>query len=275
MLIDAVETPMPVRDMPNSPERLAPLVADGRIPRSRIWLMLVLRSAFSLTLLLTVAGVASLMGTDDAVRSSAAWWLWYVTIVNILTVYLLAHFAQAEGMRLRDIYNARRDTWKGDLLWLIGGLVVTAVVAQVPSTWLAGLLWADSNTPNSMLIQALPLAAVYPLFLLMPTIHALAELPLYWGYVAPRLRAGGMKWWAAILVVGAFLSLQHLCFSFQLDWRYDLWLGVKFLPFALWTGYLLYRRPTVLPYMMAVHFALDATLPLLVLMVSQGRSLAM
>ena len=84
-----------------------------------------------------------------------------------------------------------------------------------------------------------------------------------------------MKWWVAILLVGAFLSVQHLCFSFQLDWRYDLWLGVKFLPFALWTGYLLHRRPTVLPYMMAVHFALDATLPLLVLMVSQGRSIAM
>lgn len=179
---------------PNSPDQLAPLVADGRIPRSRIWLMLGLRSLVSITLLLAVAAILALLGTEDAVRKSAAWWLWYVTILNALTVYLMALFARKEGMRLRDVYNARRDTWKGDLLWLAGGLVVTAVVAQLPGVWLAGLLWPDPNTPNAMLFQPLPLAAVYPLFLLMPTIHAFAELPLYWGYVAPRLRATGMNW---------------------------------------------------------------------------------
>lgn len=269
----AAEAGTLVRGMPNSPERLAPLIADGTIPRSRIWLMLALRSTVSFALLLAVAGIMASTGRQDAVRSSAAWWLWYVTITNMLSVYLMARFARAEGMRLRDIYYARRDTWKGDLAWLVVGLVVTAIVAQVPGTWLAGLLWEDPATPNGMLFQALPLLAVYPLFVLMPTIHAFAELPVYWGYVAPRLRAGGMKWWAAIVLVGAFLSVQHMFFSFQLDWRYALWLAVKFLPFALWTGYLIYRRPTVLPYMMAMHFALDALLPLLVLMVSQGQSL--
>lgn len=45
--------------------------------------------------------------------------------------------------------------------------------------------------------------------------------------------------------------------------------------FALWTGYLVYRRSTVLPYLMPGHFALDSLLPLLVLPVSQGHSLAM
>lgn len=64
-------------------------------------------------------------------------------------------------------------------------------------------------------------------------------------------------------------------FSFQLDWRYDLWLGIKFLPFAWWTGFLVYKRPTVLPYLMGGHLILDSLLPLLVLTVSQGNSLAM
>ena len=74
MRADAVQVGTPVREMPNSPERLAPLVADGTIPRSRIWLMLLLRSVLSLTLLLSAAGIMALTGTEDAVRSSAAWW---------------------------------------------------------------------------------------------------------------------------------------------------------------------------------------------------------
>lgn len=145
--------------------------------------------------------------------------------------------------------------------------------AQLPGTLLAEVLWGDANLPNGMLFLPLPLWAVYPLFLLMPITQALAELPIYWGYVAPRLRASGMRPGLVIGIVGCALSLQHLFFSFQLDWRYDLWLALKFLPFALWTGLIVYKRPTALPYLMGVHFILDASLPLLLLLVSTGTSL--
>jgi hypothetical protein len=121
-----------------------------------------------------------------------------------------------------------------------------------------------------MLFQPLPLIAIVPLFLLMPTTHALAELPTYWGYVAPRLRAWGMNRWATIALVGFVLSVQHMFFSFQPDWRYDLWLALKFYPLGLWTGFLIDRRPTVMPYLMATHLALDALLPYFVLTASQG-----
>jgi len=258
----------------NSPEALAPLVADGRIPMRRVWLMLALRSAATFALLLALAGAFAVAGRTGAISASAAWWLWFVTVVNVASIVLMARFGRLEGLRLRDIYFASKATWKGDLLWVLIGFAGTAVLAQLPGTWLAGVLWGDPNTPNPMLFQALPLWAVYPLFILMPTTHAFAELPMYWGYVAPRLRASGMDRWVVIGIVGLVLSLQHMFFSFQLDWRYDLWLAVKFIPFALWTGFLVDRRPTVLPYLMGGHFMLDALLPLLVLMVSTGKPLA-
>jgi hypothetical protein len=125
-----------------------------------------------------------------------------------------------------------------------------------------------------MLFQALPLLAVYPLFILMPVTQAFAELPTYWGYVAPRLRASGMNVWLVVGIVGFVLSIQHMFFAFQLDWRYDLWLALKFLPFALWTGFIVARRPTTLPYLMGLHFLLDASLPLLLLLASTGASLS-
>jgi hypothetical protein len=108
----------------------------------------------------------------------------------------------------------------------------------------------------------------------MPTTQALAELPIYWGYVSPRLRAAGMNRWLVMGIVGLVLSLQHMFFSFQLDWRYDLWLAFKFLPFALWTGFIVDRRPTSLPYLMFVHFLMDASLPLLAFMAAKGLPLS-
>lgn len=260
--------------LPNSSEALAPLVADGRIPMRRVWGMLALRPALSFALLLALAAALAAAGRPAAVSASAAWWLWFVTAANVACIVAMVRFGRAEGVRLRDVFFASASTWKGDLAWVSLALAGTAVLAMLPGTLLAGALWGDPNTPNPMLFQALPLLAVYPLFVLMPLTQAFAELPTYWGYVAPRLRAAGTSRWAVIALVGLVLSLQHMFFSFQLDWRYDLWLAIKFLPFALWTGFIVDRRPTTLPYLMGMHLLLDATLPLLLFMASTGRSLA-
>lgn len=265
---------MNIQFLPNSPEGLSPKVSNGQIPAQRVWLMLALRSALSFGLLLLVAVVYGFVGDDAPVSAASAWWLWFVTTANIACIVLMVRFGRHEGVRLRDIYFASRATWKGDLAWFLLAGVVSAMIAIPPGTLLAQALWGDPNYPNALLFQPIPLWAIYPLFLLMPTTQALAELPIYWGYVAPRLRAAGMNRWLVIGVVGFALSIQHMFFSFQLDWRYNLWLAVKFLPFALWMGVIIDRRPTTLPYLMALHFLLDVALPLLVLMATQGVPLS-
>ncbi|MBN2204180.1 MAG: hypothetical protein JW767_04075 [Thermoleophilia bacterium] len=258
------------RALPNSPEALRHLVDEGRIPARRVWGMLALRSALAFALLLALAAVLGLSGRDDPVSASAAAWLWFATAANVAAIALMVHLGRREGLRLRDLYFADRSTWRGDLLWLVPALLGSALLSLLPGTWLATVLWGDSNYPNDLLIQPLPLLTVYPLFLLMPVTQAFAELPLYWGYVAPRLRAFGMSRGLTILIVGATLSVQHLFFALQLDWRYDLWLALKFLPFALWMGFIVDRRPTVLPYLMGMHLVLDASVPLLTWMASRG-----
>jgi hypothetical protein len=227
--------------------------------------MLALRSALTFGLLLALAAAFELQGRQSPVADSSAWWLWFVTLANLACIYLMVRFGRLEGLRLRDIYFASRSTWKGDLVWTFIAIIGIAILAQPPGIMLARALWGDPNYPNAMLFRPLPAAAVYPLILLMPITQALAELPTYFGYVSPRLRAFGMNRWVAVLLVGSVLSLQHMFFSFQLDWRYDFWLAVKFLPFALWTGFVIDRRPTSLPYLMFLHFALDVWLPLLIL----------
>ena len=248
----------------NLPESLSTLIDEGRLPRSRVLVMLALRSVLTFSFLLGLAAVFSLSGSDDSITKSASWWLWFVTVTNLVCLFLMYRFARQEGLRLTDIYFFNRATWKGDLRWTLIALVGIAVFAIAPGALLSQALWGDPTFPNAMLIKPLPPAAVYPLFLLMPASQALAELPVYWGYVAPRLRAFGLNRLAVILIVGTVLSLQHLFFAFQLDWKYDLWLALKYLPFAYWTGVIVDRRPTALPYLMVIHFLLDATLPYLV-----------
>jgi membrane protease YdiL (CAAX protease family) len=268
---------MKTSQFPNSQEHLASLVEKGQIPMRRIWGMLALRSTLTFGLLLVLAMVLILIGRDPqtAFVHSSAWWLWFVTVANFACIGLMIHFGRMEGVRLREIYFINWSTWKGDLLWVLLAFTGTAILAQAPGTFLARILWGDANFPNDLLFQPLPILAVYPLFLLMPVTQALAELPIYWGYVAPRLRASGMNPWWVIAIVGAVLSVQHMFFSFQLDWRFDLWLAIKFLPFALWTGFIIYRRPATMPYLMFAHFALDALLPYLLLLVSSGQSLSL
>ena len=248
-------------------------VTERRLPPRRVWGMLALRSAVSFALLLAVALAYALLGRADPIAASSAWWLWFVTVANFASIALMARFARLEGLRLRDVYFFDRTTWRGDLKWAGIFAVGSVLLAMPPGMALAALLWGNANTPNDLLFQPLPLLAVYPLLLLMPVTQALAELPIYWGYVAPRLRAFGYGRWTVIGLVGAVLSLQHLFFSFQLDWLFGLWLAVLFLPFALWTGYVADRRPTALPYLMALHFLIDASLPVLLLLVSRGMSI--
>jgi len=260
------------RDLANSPESIAARASDKSLFR-RAWLAMGLRCFVPFALLLAAAGMLAARGVVDPFGRASAGWLWYLSAANAASLGFLAAAARREGLRMRDLYCARGSTWKGDLAWLAGFMVVSGVLSMVPGFLLAEAFWGGSSIPNNLLFGPLPEAAVYPLFLLVPAGQGLAELPLYWGYAAPRLRASGWGRWRTILAVGAVLSLQHLFLSFRPDPLYALWLAFRFLPFALWTGWVIDRRPTVLPYLMGAHALLDAPLAVLALMVSRGAVL--
>jgi hypothetical protein len=84
----------------------------------------------------------------------------------------------------------------------------------------------------------------------------------------PRL--GSRYGWrvGALIVAAVMLSSQHIFLPLLFDWRFLVWRGLMFLPFALWIGFVIYRRPTTLPYLAVTHGLLDASLPILVLLAS-------
>jgi hypothetical protein len=117
------------------------------------------------------------------------------------------------------------------------------VLALVPNIGVAALLWGDPTIAVDLLVRPLPLAAAWALLLAFPIAIGLSELPVYFGYVLPRLRrhVGGRV--PAILVTAAVLSLQHVTLPLVFDWRFVVWRAVVFLPFALLLAVVLDKRP--------------------------------
>jgi hypothetical protein len=99
-------------------------------------------------------------------------------------------------------------------------------------------------------------------------IHALTELPTYYGYVLPRLEALTSRVTMPLVLTASTLSLQHAVLPLLFDTRYLLWRALMFLPLAIWFGWIIKRRPTTLPYMAAAHGLLDISLPIFVLTAS-------
>jgi membrane protease YdiL (CAAX protease family) len=86
--------------------------------------------------------------------------------------------------------------------------------------------------------------------------------------VRPRLeeRVGPV---AAVALASLFLALQHLALPLRFDLRFIAWRALMFLPFALLLGWVLRRRPSFMPYLMAVHGLMDLSAAWAVLQVAR------
>jgi hypothetical protein len=201
----------------------------------------------------------------DPWRRAADAWLGTFALGEVLNLWILIALARREGMSVRELYQVGgRATVGGDLGWLVVALVVSAPLAMAPNVLLASALWNDPTVPADLLFRPLPFGLAVAITVVFPIVHALTELPTYFGYVMPRLRpALGAR--GALLVTATVLSLQHAFLPLLFDGRYLVWRGLMFLPFALWVGFVLHRRPTLLPWMVVAHGLLDLSLPLLVL----------
>ncbi|HEY3427590.1 MAG TPA: hypothetical protein VGK83_02870 [Acidimicrobiia bacterium] len=253
---------------PNAVERI-----EGRVERIRpvtVWGMLLLRPALAIVLQSLFAAGFALVGNDDPWRQAADWWLGWLALGELVNLWLMAHLAKSEGLLLRDLYNRRTGGGRGDLGWLVMALLVAGPVGYLPNILLGGLLWGDPQVGAALSFRSLPLAAALAILFTFPVVHALTELPTYFGYVMPRLQALTGRRILPLLLCAFVLSTQHIFLPLLFDWRFLVWRLLMFLPFALWLGWIIDRRPTVLPYLAIAHGLIDLSLPILVLTASVG-----
>jgi hypothetical protein len=224
--------------------------------QTKAWLMLVSRSAMFFAVQVIIAVALAVTGTSPAWTEAARWWVFFVIIANVISIYLLVRLYRQEGKRYVDAIRFSRATLKGDLLWLFGSLLVGIPVLAAPMNLLGTAIFGDPMIPTHQLFQPLPVWALI-VGLLFPLTIAFAEGPTYFAYCMPRLAVALKNGWLAWLVASFALAAQHMFLPFIPDGRYLLWRFGMFLPFAFLTGLLIKLRPTMLPYFMVVHALID------------------
>jgi hypothetical protein len=229
--------------------------------------MLALRPVLAVAFQAVLAALFLAAGSTDAWRDAADWWLATFALVSVVNLVVLRWLLHREGGRLRDLYRPSADRL-ADLKWAGVALLLAGPVAFIPNLALAALLWSSPEVGSDLTFRSLPVAAAVMLVVAFPIIHALAELPTYFGYVMPRLAVLIGSRWQALFVTALVLSLQHVALPLLFDWRYGVWRALMFLPFALMIGFVVMRRPTSMPYLVVGHALIDASLPILVLLAS-------
>jgi hypothetical protein len=204
-----------------------------------------------------LAAALFVLGSPAAWEASAAWWPLAVTLANLVGLALLLSLFRTEGRNYWDIFRIRREDLKGDVLALLGTLVIAGPVSYLPNVLLANWLFGDPQEALDLLVRPLPLWAAYAGLVLFPVTQGLVEIPTYFAYVMPRLESQGSPRWLAVALPALALGLQHIAVPLVFDLHYIAWRALMFIPFAFLVGLVLRWRPSLLPYLAVVHVLMD------------------
>ena len=81
-------------------------------------------------------------GSTRPLQDSAAWWLMTATLANLTNLGMLGWLTHREGRKLRSLLNFDRSTWRRDLLWGGGSLLVLVPLGVFPGPLLGtALFW--------------------------------------------------------------------------------------------------------------------------------------
>ena len=246
----------------SQPQTVAPVRATA------VWGMLVLRPLLAVVFQSTLALLFLIAGAADPWRAAADWWLAWFGLVSVVNLVVLRALLHAERRRLRDLYRPAAAGRGADLAWVAVAMLVSGPIALLPNLLIGQALWGSPEPGGDLSFRALPVIAAALLVVTFPIVHAMAELPTYFGYVMPRLGLILGSPGRALLVAALVLSTQHVVLPLLFDWRFVAWRALMFLPFALWMGFVIQRRPTTLPYLVVGHALLDLSLPIIVLAAS-------
>jgi len=227
------------------------------------------RVALALTAQLSLALAFTAAGSAGAWRQAGAWWVAWLVPVNLATLALLLRRLRAQGTRFGELFGPLPPRPpRRDLPWYLLAVIVSVPLGLVPNLLLGRLLWGNAFAGASLSFAAMPTRLVWLLAALVPLTQGLTEPPLYLGYVLPRLGRLGLPAGRAIALTAAAMSVQNVFFPWLWDWRFALWRAVMFFPLGLWLGWLVVRRPSLLPYLAVAHGAMNLSLVLLVLRLS-------
>lgn len=190
-------------------------------------------------------------------NESEKYWMLTATIGNIVSIYLLIRLFKSEGKNYLNLFRFDKLNWKNDLSLFVVLIVLSIPIALAPNYFISLWFWGNPIVPFKILFQPIPNFVTYFLLVAFPLSIALAELTTYFGYVMPRLEKVIKRKWLAILIPVIFLSLQHCFLPLVFNYKFIIYRGLMYFPFALLIGISLWKRPRMLPYFVILHGLMD------------------
>jgi hypothetical protein len=221
------------------------------------WLLLFGRMALFIIIQSLFALGFWLLGSLTAWDDGATWWPMVVFISNIVCIAVLITLFRKEAKNYWHLFHIQKQTWLSDILILLASFLVIGPVSILPNIWLGQLLFENPQTTLDLMIRPLPFWATYAALILFPITQGLAELPVYFGYVMPRLNSRAFPNLLPIVLPAIMLGVQHAALPFLFNVPFLLWRGLMFIPFAFAVGFMLHWRPRLLPYFAVIHALMD------------------
>jgi membrane protease YdiL (CAAX protease family) len=231
------------------------------------WLMLFSRTFLFAGFQALIALIYLLLGYASPWQESTAWWLVTATLTNLCCIFLLTILFRKDKQSYWDLFRFRRDTWKKDLLTVLGTMLIIGPLGFLPNVLLGNWLFGSQEALSKLFILPLPLWAILPAVVLMPVSIALAELPTYFAFVQPRLETR-LGRWVSVILTGLMLSVQHITLPLIFNGRFILFRLLVFLPFAMLMAFLLRWRRHLLPYYVIMHGLMDLSVVVMTLLAS-------
>ena len=198
--------------------------------------------------------------------ASVPWWPAAAILANLVIAWLLFAANRKEAGLLREIYHWERASFRKDLGIAVLAIIFALGLVSVFNTLGMRVLFGANANPTAVMFQPLPLWVRVAVLLFFPVSVAAIEMPWYFGYLMPRLRAATGQAWLAIAGAGLWFSLQHAALPLIFEPRFLLWRAFMMLPFTLFIAAVLYKRKRLLPYFMVAHFLLDLTFAVAIFM---------
>lgn len=189
---------------------------------------------------------------------SEKYWILSATLTNIVSIVLLKILLNKEGINFLTLFKFDRHQWKKDLLIFLGLAVIIVPLVLLPNFYLNKWIYGSSNHYAEIMFQPLPEFLIFILLIAFPVTIAFAELATYFAYIMPRLKMKLNVQVLTVLIPAFFLSIQHCTLPLVFELDFILFRGLVFLPFAIFIGISLYKRPSLLPYFAIFHGLLDA-----------------
>lgn len=191
------------------------------------------------------------------------WWGLLAIIVNIVTISVLLILIKREGKKFRDLINHNPDRKKS----------FKEIIIATSLMLLLGMggLWGGSFLVYGYMpvtsTQPLPLWGAILVAILLPITIVLAELPLYLGYCAPKIKSITQNDSLSIAYPLFFYALQHSFIPLIFDYKHMLSRFLMFIPLLIMIGIWYYKKKDFLPLLIG-HFVLDLLTGMQILLVS-------